>query len=107
MAKTEKAFKDLKQALISHPILQLFDPKTTQLHTDASSLSLAAILVQEGKDGQYHLVYAISRRTTEPEKAYHSSKLELLAIIWAVQRLRFLLINIHFTIVTATNMSLV
>lgn len=46
------------------------------------------------------MVYAISRKTNEQESKYHSSKLELLAIKWALERLRALLISLTFTIVT-------
>ena len=46
------------------------------------------------------MVYAISRRTNEHEQNYHSSKLELLAIVWAVGRLRPLLLNIPFKIIS-------
>ncbi|CAB0039370.1 unnamed protein product [Trichogramma brassicae] len=95
------AFTALRDKLVERPILQPFNSKKrTELHTDASSRGLAAMLLQEGSDSKMHLVYAISRTTNETEKFYHSSKLELLAIIWAVSRLRTLLININFTIIT-------
>lgn len=42
----------------------------------------------------------MSKKTTESESRYHSSRLELLAIIWSVERLRSLLISINFKIVT-------
>ncbi|CAB0040127.1 unnamed protein product [Trichogramma brassicae] len=95
------AFTALRDKLVERPILQPFNSKKrTELHTDASSRGLAAMLLQEGSDSKMHLVYAISRTTNETEKFYHSSKLELLAIIWAVSRLRTLLININFKIIT-------
>ena len=40
------------------------------------------------------------RKTSETERAYHSSKLELLAIVWAMERLRPLLIAIRFVVIT-------
>ena len=90
----EASFNDLKEALTSRPILRLFDPKSyTALHTNASSQGLVAMLMQRDNNGRMHLVYAISRRTTEPERSYHSSKLELMAIVWRP-------ININFVIVT-------
>lgn len=96
-----KAFEDLKCALTSEPILQLYNPRAkTELHTDASSNGLAGILLQEAADGKMHIVYCVSKKTTDSERRYHSSKLELLAIIWSVDRLRQFLLGIHFTIVT-------
>lgn len=99
--ETDNAFVRLRNILSERPILQTFSPKKyTELHTDASALGLAGMLLQRDTDGKMHLVYAISRRTSEAEQFYHSSKLELLAIIWAVSRLRRLLINIPFKIIT-------
>ena len=94
-------FMRLRDALVERPILQPFNSnKYTELHTDASSRGLAAMLLQRDNENRMHFIYAISRRTHEAEQFYNSSKLELLAIIWAVSRLRPLLINISFKIVT-------
>lgn len=97
----EQAFERLKEALSSKPVLQAFDPKrATELHTDASALGLGTLLLQRDDQKRLRIVYAISRRTSEIERNYHSSKLKLLAIIWAVTRLRPMLANVEFTIVT-------
>lgn len=72
--------------------------RETELHTDASAVGLAAMLLQKGDDCQMHLVYAISRRKNGTKRNYHSSKLELLAIIWATTRSRQLLINETFKV---------
>ncbi|GBO40120.1 Retrovirus-related Pol polyprotein from transposon 17.6 [Araneus ventricosus] len=48
----EEAFGDLKSALISEPILSLFDETApTELHTDASGYGIGAVLVQQ-QDGR-------------------------------------------------------
>lgn len=44
------------------------------------------------------MIYAVSRRTSDCEKRYHSSKLEFLAIVWALDRLRQFLLSLRFTI---------
>lgn len=50
--KEEEAFKALKTKLIERPILALYDPKLeTELHTDASKIGVAGILMQRGVDG--------------------------------------------------------
>lgn len=95
------AFETLNETLAEQPVLQAFDPSAgTKLHTDASADELADMLMQRDVTNRLRLVYAISRRTSEPEKHYHSSKLELLAIVWAVTRLRPMLVNIPFTVIT-------
>ena len=99
--EAQASFDDLKAALTAKPMLMLYDRKReTELHTDASATGLAAMLFQKGDDSKFHLIYAISRSTSDAEANYHSSKLEMLAIVWAVNRLRNFLINIHFTIIT-------
>jgi hypothetical protein len=42
----------------------------------------------------------VSKKTTEAETRYHSARLELLAVVWSVERLRSLLIGIPFKVVT-------
>jgi transposase InsO family protein len=44
--------------------------------------------------------YCVSKKTTEAETRYHSARLELLAVVWSVERLRSLLIGIPFKVVT-------
>lgn len=98
----DHAFADIKNALIEPPVLRLFNPAaSTELHTDASHLGIAGMLFQrDGNSGPWHLVYAVSKKTTDAEARYHSSKLELLAIVWSVTRLRQFLLTIPFVIIT-------
>jgi hypothetical protein len=46
------------------------------------------------------MVYAVSKKTTDAEAKYHSSRLELFAVILSLSRLRPYLLGIHFTVVT-------
>lgn len=97
----QRSFEDLKTALTTEPVLQLYNPKAcTEVHTDASSTGIAGMLLQEGDDKKFHLVYAVSKKTTPTERDYHSSKLELLAMVYTMERLRQFLLPISFTLVT-------
>ena len=58
------------------------------------------MLLQTNDQNLLHLIYAVSRRTSETEKMYYSSKLQLLAIVWSVDKLRQFLIGIKFLIFT-------
>ena len=82
----EKAYVKLRDALTSSSILRLYSPKAekTELHTDASSEGLGAMLLQRERGEKLQLVYAISRRTSEVEARYHSSKLELLKFFFSI-----------------------
>lgn len=98
----QRAFSEAKEKMSTRPILTYYNPLSprTELHTDACKNGLGAMLLQEGDDKQLHLVYAISRRTSDVEKDYHSTKLELMAIVWAMERLEKFLIGIQFRVVT-------
>ncbi|KAL4097394.1 hypothetical protein QTP88_022182 [Uroleucon formosanum] len=71
-----------------------------QVHTDASSLALSGILLQGETSTALHMVNAVSKKTTSAESKYHSSRLELLAIIWALNQLRPFILGIKFTVIT-------
>ena len=80
-----KAFKELKLRCMMVPLLVFADfKKPFQLETDASKEGLGALLLQESDDGQYHPVAFASRELKGGEPKYHSSKLEFLALKWAV-----------------------
>ena len=84
------AFADLKKPFL--------------LETDASKYGLGAILQQVQEDGRYHLVAYASRALRGSEANYHSSKLEFLALKWAMsQQFKEYLMYQPFTIQTDNN----
>ena len=54
------------------------------LETDTLADCLGAVLSQKQEDGKYHPVAYGSRELKVGEPRYHSSKLEFLALKWAV-----------------------
>ena len=85
MLEALQAFKDLKKKCMMAPVLVFADfKKPFRLETDASGEGLGTVLLQESDDGQYHLVAYASRELKGGEPKYHSSKLEFLALKWAV-----------------------
>lgn len=98
----EAVFVKLKTALVKAPILAMFDPGaiTTEVHADASSVGVEAMLLQrKDKGSALRLVYSISKKLNEAESKYHSGKLELLTVVWAVDKWRHFLLGIKFTII--------
>jgi len=74
----KEAFNNLRDKLVSRPVLQMFNPNAdTELHCDASSIGLTGMLLRRGDDKRLHLVHAVSKKTTPAERNYHSSKQEL------------------------------
>lgn len=84
-------------------MLKLYNPRAseTALFTDASSAGISGILMQKQEtDGLLHPIYYVSKKTTDVEKNYHSSKLELMAVVYCIERLRNFLIGLKFTVYT-------
>jgi transposase InsO family protein len=101
----ENAFVQLKNVLTNRPILVFFNPSyDTELHTDASKLGVAGILLQrKDKADPFQAVAYYSRQTSPEEMHFTSYDLETLAVVASLQRFRVYLIGIHFTIVTDCN----
>ena len=84
------AFADLKRPFL--------------LETDASTYSLGVVLQQVQKDGKYHPVVYASCALHGSEANYHSSKLEFLALKWAMtQQFKEYLMYQPFTVRTDNN----
>lgn len=99
-----KAFNNLKETLLTYPVLRLYDPKAeTELHTDASSYSIAAVMLQKQKIGGLASVAYYSKATNQAEKRYHSYELEMLAIVRAIERFHVYLYDLHFKVITDYN----
>ena len=100
----QDAFDRLKQALCSQPILGYPDYNLPfELHTDASSKGLGAVLYQKQK-GTMRVIYNASRGLKRSEKNYPAAKLEFLALKWAItEKLHDYLYGNNFTVVTDNN----
>jgi len=65
------AFKKLKEALISGPVLKLYNHSLdTEIHTDASKFGFGAVLLQRDPcDNLWHPVFYMSRKTKPCEES--------------------------------------
>lgn len=100
----EEAFNLLKEKLTTKPILKYPDfSKKFILLTDASEIALGAILSQKDDEGKEHPILYDSRTLNVHEKNYETTKLEALAIIWALKKYRHYLYGRKFTIITDHN----
>src|SRR5690606_24917101 len=67
-SQANAAFQDLKQSLSSPPVLAHYNPRAAlEMHTDASSYGLGAVLLQECSGTLRPIAYA-SRTLTGPER---------------------------------------
>ena len=82
-SEQQSAFEAIKQIIMTLPVLAYFDK--TKKHTiqcDAPKKGLYAVLLQESKPVMY-----MSRALTETEQRYSNIERELLAIVFALERL--------------------
>ena len=100
-AVEQRSFEQLQAALMSAPVLRVWDPaRPTRLITDASELAVSAILEQPDDAGAWHPVAYESRKLTAPERAYPPHLLELLAVVHALKVLRPYLLDRPFELHT-------
>ena len=104
-AAAEEAFYTLKKKCTTAPVLAFADLKRPfLLEMDASKYSLGTVLQQVQEDGKYHPIAYASRALWGSEANYHSSKLEFLALKWAMtQQFKEYLMYQPFTLRTDNN----
>lgn len=86
--KCEQAFDKVKSLFKKE---MLYHPKFDRsfiLYINASILGLGAVLSQIDDNGHKRAIHMISRTLHAPEKNYFTSKLKLLAIVWALGEFR-------------------
>jgi len=96
----QEAFENIAQAMatadvVAHPDLK----KPFIVTTDASGHGLGAILSQKDEEGQERVVQYASRGLNKHEENYSVTKLEALAVYWAVNKFAHYL-GARFTLVT-------
>ena len=99
-ADFQDAFDRLKTLLTTSPITAFPDfSQSFRLYTDVSTAGLGAILAQVG-EGKERIICCASRSLNQAEKAYPATKLECLAIVWAVAKFRPYLMAMPFEVYT-------
>jgi hypothetical protein len=98
--KCIKAFNQLKQALISAPILQTPDwTKPFEIMCDASDFAIGAVLGQR-KDKKLHVIYYASRTLDAAQLNYTTTEKELLAVLFAIDKFRSYLVGSKIIVYT-------
>jgi len=96
----QEAFEELKQRLISGPILALpVNEGTYILDTDASDVGLGALLSQQQAQQERVIAYA-SRTTGKAKQKYETTRKEMLAVVNGLKQFRQYLLGRHFIIRT-------
>lgn len=99
-AEQQNAFDNLKEKLMTAPVLKYPDfSEEFIVTTDASDYAIGAVLSQ-GKVGSDRLIVYASRVLTRAEQNYNTTEKELLAVVWAVKHFRPYVYGTKFKIVT-------
>ena len=99
------AFHQLKNAVMSAPVLACPDPnKEYLLETDTSKLDLGAMLYQKQSDGRYHPVAFWGRALHGAKVDYYSTRLEFLAMKWSIKHFQTYLLGCSFKVCTDNNL---
>jgi len=96
----QEAFKALKGALTSAPVLAMPDDESAfVLDTDASHSEIGAVLSQK-KAGVEHVVAYASRKMSKAECNYSATRKELHAVVSFIKYFKHFLLGCHFVVRT-------
>ena len=97
----QRAFDELKNMMVSAPILTHFDSKKEIIvHADASPYGVGAVLSHVMPNGQEKPVCFASRTLTSAERNYAHIEKEGLSVIFAIKKFHQYLFGYKFTIFT-------
>jgi hypothetical protein len=97
----DREFDILKEKLSSAPILIFLNWEIeSHVHVDASGITLGSILAQPGEGNMDHPIYFSSRKLSQDESNYTTTKREGLAMIYALQKFRYYLLGSHLNFFT-------
>lgn len=90
----EAAFKELKSALCSSPILAFPNFENDFiLCTDASGYGVGAVLMQHDASGKSHVIAYASKLLNKAQQNYDVTNRESYAIVWALRHFRELILG--------------
>ena len=92
----QKSFNAFKELLVNKPVRHIYDPKLAcELHTDASTIDIAGILIQDS-----HPIGYYSRKLSDAETRYTATELECLAIVDSIKYFRIYVEGTNFKVFT-------
>ena len=99
--EADKAFTEIKQSLVSSPILASPDfSKRFTVQCDASNVGLGCVLTQENDDGTEVPIAYASRTLSSAERNYSVTEKECLAVLFAIDKFRPYVEGVHFKVIT-------
>jgi transposase InsO family protein len=97
----QRSFETLKNKLVTAPVLSYPNFSIPfQLYTDASSVGLGAVLMQEKSNGMKNVISYASRALNPQETRYAVTEQETLAIVWALKAFREIILGYPLQVYT-------
>jgi len=94
-------FQDLKQRMLSGPILGFYDAsKPLYMMTDSSLFAMGYVIYQESENKLNHLIACGGRSLSSTECKISIPDLKCMALIFGINDNHSLLVNRHFTVYT-------
>ena len=95
----ETAFNMLKQAISEKSLLEFPRPEWPyEVHTDASTVAVGAVLLQRDPQGKPHIIEYMSKVLAKPQRKLSIPVLECMAIVLALRKFRDFVYGTHFTL---------
>jgi hypothetical protein len=84
----QRDYEDLKMTIINPPVIRMVDfSRPFILQADASSLAVAAVLLQEF-EGERQPIALSSRPLSQQERKFSTYELECLAVLFGLEKFR-------------------
>jgi len=97
----QQAFQKIKDRLADQIMLEIpAKDGHYEVHTDASTTGIGAVLVQRDKHGVRHIIECASKALGPAQSKQGIPALECYAIMWALRKFRPYLHGTHFTVIT-------
>ena len=101
MEDCQNAFDEIKEKMVTTPILVLLDwSKEFHVHVDTSSIMLRMVLEKPREGDIHHPIVSASCKLSKVEKNYTTTEREGLALVYALQNFRNYLLGSHFKLFT-------
>ncbi|RVX11317.1 Retrovirus-related Pol polyprotein from transposon 17.6 [Vitis vinifera] len=98
--RCQKSFKQLKQFLTTAPIMRAPNWQLPfEVMCDASDFAIGAVLGQR-EDGKPYVIYYASKTLNEVQRNYTTTKKELLAVVFALDKFRAYLVGSFIVVFT-------
>ena len=97
----KQCFSHLKSLVTGTSVMVHFNKHLkSKVVTDASPFGLGGMLLQQQHDGDWKVVTYVSRALTPVESRYSQTEREMLAVVWAIEKLNIYLCGSDFIVET-------